>query len=251
MKKPESGKSFSPFEQELSRRFKEIPLPPVPQTEIDNTARTAALWCTPAGNLWSRELWRAALASLTASSASFWLLCAFLLGSGVAVGLIWSDLTTEPLAVLIPLTPVPFLCFLIRELQIRDAALVQLERSCVLDPSRVCLLRLWAGTSANGVMVALTGAALGGEALRFYLCAFTVLFFLGTAALELFPLGYGPMPLSLLLASWVLGAFWFLSQQGIPEIIQRIALPLWAGAAGVGLGLFILTSLGVSRRLYT
>lgn len=250
MRKIRQGEAFSPFEQELSTRIKESPVPLVPQEEINAAAQAAALWCVPARSLWDKGLWRAALASVTAGAAPFWLLCAFLLGSGVAIGLLWSDLDAEPLAVLLPLAPVPFLCFLIRELQIRDVALVQMERCCVLSPSWVCFLRLWMGTLVNGLVVALSGAALGGEALRFYLCAFTALFFLGAAALLLLPISGSAMPLSLLLAVWTLGAFWLLSQQEFFEMIREITLPLWAGAAVVGLGLFTLTSLGVSRRIY-
>ncbi len=250
MRKNRQREVFSPFEQELSNRLKDSPVPVVPWTEIDAAARTAALWCVPGRKPWSKGLWRAAMASVTAGAAPFWLLCAFLLGSSVAVGLLWSDLDTEPLAVLLPLAPVPFLCFLIRELQMRNAALVQLERCCVLSPSWVCFLRLWMGTLVNSLVVALSGAALGGEALQFYLCAFTVLFFLGAVALLLLSVGGGAMPLSLLLAVWTLGAFWLLSQREFFELIREISLPLWAGAVVAGLGLFTLTSLGVSRRLY-
>ena len=250
MRKNRPKERLSPLEQELSIRLKDSPVPVVHRAEIDATARTAALWCVPAGKPWGRGLWRAALVSVTTGAAPFWLLCAFWLGSGVAAGLLWSDLDAEPLAVLIPLAPVPFLCFLIRELQIRDAALVQLERCCVLSSSWVCFLRLWIGTLVNGLVVAISGAALGGEALRFYLCAFTILFFLGTAALLLLPMGGSTMPLSLLLAVWTLGAFRLLSQREFLETLHEIALPLCAGAAVVGLGLFTLTSLGVSRRMY-
>lgn len=250
MKKNKPGTPIDPFEQELSARIKESPVPPVPPEEISAAAQAAALWYTPTRSLWDKGLWRAALASVTAGAAPFWFFCAFLLGSGVAVGLLWSDRNTEPLAVLLPLAPVPFLCFLIRELQIRDAALVQMERCCVLSPSWVCFLRLWMGTLVNSLVVALSGVALGGEALRFYLCAFTVLFFLGAAALLLLPISGSAMPLSLLLAVWTLGAFWLLSQQEFFEMVREITLPLWAGAAAVGLGLFTLTSLGVSRRIY-
>lgn len=250
MKKNKPGMPIDPFEQELSTRIKESPVPPVPPEEISAAAQAAALWCAPTRSLWDKGLWRAALASVTAGAAPFWFFCAFLLGSGVAVGLLWSDRNTEPLTVLLPLAPVPFLCFLIRELQIRDAALVQMERCCVLSPSWVCFLRLWMGTLVNGLVVALSGVALGGEALRFYLCAFTVLFFLGAAALLLLPISGSAMSLSLLLAVWTLGAFWLLSQQEFFEMVREITLPLWAGAAAVGLGLFTLTSLGVSRRIY-
>lgn len=197
MKKNRPEETFSPFEQELSNRLKDSPVPSVPPEEINAAAQAVSLWCTPAGNLWDKGLWRAALASVTADAGPFWFLCAFLLGSGIAVGLLWSDRNTEPLVVLLPLAPVPFLCFLIRELQVRDAALAQLERCCVLNPSWVCFLRLWTGTLANGLVVALSGVALGEEALRFYLCAFTVLFFLGAAALLLIPMGgerHAPLP---------------------------------------------------------
>jgi len=250
MKKTDPEETLSPFEQELSHLLKASPIPSVPQEEIAAAARTAAAWSLPDRNLWRGDFWRAALASLTAGAASFWVFCAFLLGSGVAVALLWTDFGAEPLAVLLPLAPVPFLCFLIRELQIRDAALVQMERTCVWDPSQVCFARLWAGTLLDGVMVALSGLALGGEAPRFYLCAFTVLFFLGAIALFLLRAGGNTLPLSFLLAAWVLGAFWFLSQEEILYILQEIALPLWAGAAGAGLALFALASLRASKKIY-
>ena len=92
MRKNRPKEGLSPLEQELSIRLKDSPVPVVHRAEIDAAARTAALWCVPAGKPWDRGLWRAALASVTAGAAHFWLRCAILLGSGNAAGLLWSDL---------------------------------------------------------------------------------------------------------------------------------------------------------------
>lgn len=246
---------LSHFEEALARRMKETPLPAVPAARVDAAARTAAAWLAPAPRLlggWDKTLWRAALASLTAGSAPFWLLCAFLLGAGVAAGRLLglSGGGPEPLALLLPLAPVPFLCFLIRELQVRDPALVQLERSCLHSAGQVCLIRLWAGCFANGALLALLSAVLGGAFWRLCLGAFAALFLLGAAGLLLLPAAGSALPLSVLLAAWVLGGFWLLAQQEFLGLLLQAAPPLWAGAAAGGLGLFVPASLHAAKKIY-
>lgn len=248
---------LSPFEEALARRMKQAPLPDIPPAQADTAARNAAAWLAPAPRLWGiwdRSLWRAALASLSAGAAPFWLLCAFLLGAGVAAGRLLSPSGggpgVEPLAVLVPLAPVPFLCFLIRELQIRDPALAQLERSCLHSAGQVCLVRLWTGCFANGALLAILSAALGGAFWRLCLGAFAALFLLGAAALLLLPAASSALPLSVLLAAWVLGGFWLLAQQEFLHLLLRAAPPLWAGIAAGGLGLFVPASLRAAKKLY-
>lgn len=241
---------LSQEERQLAACLREMPVPRVPQEEIEAAARIAASYYTSPYGAGEAGFWRAALASLTGWTALFWVLAALLLGGGAALSL--RRLEAEPFALLIALSPVPMLTFAIRELQYRDPALVQLEKTCKYSPDKIYFARLWMGMAFNMLLVALAGAAFprSGPLAKALFLAFTALFLVGAAALTVMRFLESALPLSLMLAAWVTGAFWLLCRDGALELLLGAGLGVLAAGAAVSLGLFAAVAAGTTKRLY-
>ncbi len=241
-------------ERRIAAQIRDIPVPQVPQDEIKAVCRTAASYYVESPGIWTAGFWRSAFSFLTVKAVVFWLLAAFLLGSCVVPSMASAGMEVEPLAFLTSLSPVPMLTFVIRELQCRDSSLVQLEKTCRYAPGKIYFARLWIGMIFNALLVGLAGAAFphSGFLLKAYLCAFTAMFLAGAAALFLVAFLDNALPLSLIMAAWVLGASWILSQCEVLDVIMGadISIGILVCAAVFGLGLFAVSTVKTAARLY-
>lgn len=221
---------------------------------VDSTARpldSATHSLRPAAL--NRSLFAAAFSCLTAGCAFFWLVLAFLLGGCVAVFRLCGAPGVSPLAPLTTISPVPVLSFWIRELYCRDEALAQLERTCRFSPEKLCFARLWGGMACNLLFTALAGALAFPDAAhlaQIYLCAFTALFFVGALALLLISFLREALPLSLLLAAWVLAASYLLEQQELIDRVMCAGMGTLAAVLAAGVGAFAAASVCLGKKRY-
>ena len=201
----------------------------------------------------SHNLCAAAFSCLTAGCAFFWLILAFLLGGCVVFCRLCAAPGVSPLALLTTISPVPVLSFWIRELYYRDEALAQLERTCRFSPEKLCFARLWGGMACNILFTAFAGAIAFPDTAHLaqtYLCAFTALFFVGALALLLISFLREALPLSLLLAVWVLAASYLLEQQELFDEIARAGTGTLAAVLAAGVGAFAAASVYLSKKRY-
>lgn len=215
-------------DRQLARQIARTPVPPVPAEEIYAVCKTAAAYYCPAQSCGVlRVVWGCMRTRFSFLGA----LGAFLLASGTAVWALCARQCLDPLALMTALAPCPVLAFIIRELQIRDQNLAALEKVCKYSPRTIMLMQLWMYMGLYAMLLLGLGAAVMPTVglVRMYCCAFTSLFLVGGTALLLLPFLSGALPLSLLLAGWVLGASHLLAQ---PEIICLIM----AAAQGLMLG---------------
>lgn len=235
---------------------------------VDSTARTVGLAAPLFGSndrpldptahsvhpsALNRSLFAAAFSCLTAGCAFFWIVLAFLLGGCVAVFRLCAAPCVSPLALLTTVSPVPVLSFWIRELYSRDEALAQLERTCRFSPEKLCFARLWGGMACNLLFTALAGALAFPNAAhlaQIYLCAFNALFFVGALALVLISFLREALPLSLLLAAWVLAASYLLEQQELIDRVMCTGTGTLAAVLAVGIGAFAAASVCLSKKRY-
>lgn len=212
-------------EQRLARQIAAGPVPPVPAEEIRAVCRMAAACCCPPQGAGTLGFWRVVWGCLRTRRGFLGAVGAFLLASGAVIRALCAQQGLDPLPLITALAPCPLLAFIIRELQTRDQNLCALEKTCKYSPREVMLAQLWVCMGLYALLLLRLGAAvLPGSAgpaglIRLYACAFTALFLVGGAALLLLPCLSGGLPLSLLLAAWVLGASGLLTQ---PEVIDRI-----------------------------
>lgn len=252
-------------EQRLAAALKQEPVPAVPAERIAAACRAAAAArggavrsirpdvCAVDLSALNRNLFAAAFSCLTAGCAFFWLVLAFLLGGCVAFCRLCAMPCVSPFALLTTISPVPVLSFWIRELYSRDEALAQLERTCRFSPEKLCFARLWGGMACNLLFTALAGALAFPDAAhlaQIYLCAFTALFFVGALALLLISFLREALPLSLLLAAWVLAASYLLEQQELIDRVMCAGMGTMAAVLAAGVGAFAAASVCLSRKRY-
>lgn len=239
-------------EQKIIAWLRKEPVPEVPQEEVQTVCRTATAYYTRPQGAGDAGFWLAALSCLTGGTALLWILAAFLLGSCAALSALTGSLEAEPFALLIALSPVPMLSFAIRELQYRDSSLVQLEKTCKYSPDKIYFARLWIGMAFNMLFVALAGTAFprSGPLLKLLFLAFTAMFLMGAAALAVMSFLESALPLSLMLATWVPGAFWLLCQDGVLDLLMGVGTGILAAGAAAGLGLFAAAAVKTTKRLY-
>jgi len=240
-------------ERQIVARIQNAPIPTVPPERIKAAQKAASIYYIQRQSLCDRSFWRAAFSCWNVGSTFFWPFFAFLLGSCTILFRLFAANGASPLALLTTVSPIPMLSFMIRELYARDEALAQLERTCKIDPVKICFVRLWGGMLCNMLFMILVGAlafSYNGSLIRTYLCAFIALFYVGTLALLLLPFLHEPLPLSFILAAWILAASYLLHQQELLENLMKISIGALLGALLAGFGLFIAASIHLTKKLY-
>lgn len=241
-------------EQLLAAAFKREPVPDVPAGRIASVCRAAAAARGAARpDIRNPGLCMAAFSCLTAGCAFFWAVLAFLLGGCVVFFRLFAVRCASPLALLTTISPIPVLSFWIRELYNRDEALAQLERTCRFSPEKLCFARLWGGMACNLLFTALAGALTfpdAGNLTQTYLCAFIALFFVGALALLLVSFLRDALPLSLLLAAWVLAASYLLGQRELFDGVMCAGTGILAAVLAAGVGSFIAASVCFTKKRY-
>ncbi len=253
-------KKVNSFEAELSEKeqqiilsIKDSPVPMVSQGEIETVCKVAASYYTKKQSVWNIDFWKVIFACLTIKSAFFWILSAFLLGSGVVVSLLINRFEMEPIAFMTALSPVPILAFAIRELQYRDNNLVQLEKTCKYAPAKIYFARLWIGMIFNALFIAFIGVIAFSNyenLLQLYLFAFTAMFFVGAVALFFMSFTDNALPLSLLMVIWVLGAICLFGRYEILAAILGASISVFIGGLICSLGLFAIATTKYTIKLY-
>lgn len=214
---------LSAAEQKIIFAVKNDPVPPVSQRDILTACKAASSYYAEKQSIWDKGFWKVTISCISGEAAFFWLLSAFLLGSCVVISLSASESGVDPTALMWALAPVPVIAFAIRELQYRDSNLVQIEKTCKYAPQKIYFARLWVGVFVNAIWVLLAGAIVFNKYENFaqlYFCSFTAMFLIGAAALLLMTVSDSTLPLSLMMAAWILGAVFLASSE---EFIYALA----------------------------
>lgn len=243
---------LSEQEEQIILSIRNAPVPVVPQEEIEAVCKTAISYYTEKQSIWEESFWKVVFSCFTTGSAFFWLLSAFLLGSLVVISLLGAE-NVLPVSLMTVLAPVPMLAYVIRELQYRDENLTLLEKACKYDPSKIYFARLWLGMIANALFVLLTGLIVFShyeKLLQLYFCAFTAMFLIGAAALFCMAFSDSALPLSLIMAVWVLGASYLLCRSEVSEFILNAGTGTLITGMLFGFGLFAAAARKSTAKLY-
>ena len=151
------------------------------------------------------------------------------------------------------LSPVPVLTFAIRELQYHDENLLQLEKTCKYAPERIYFARLWAGMIFNAFFVLLAGVIAFPHYANFvqlYFCAFIAMFFIGAVALFFMSLLHNVLPLSFMMAAWILSAVSMLSQCEILDWVTGTSTKRFVIVTIFSFGLYVIATIRSTTKLY-
>lgn len=245
--------TLSAVEQEITEAIKSDPVPVVPQAEISAVCKAASSYYAERQSILDIGLWKVIFSCCSAEAVFFWILSAFLLGSCVMIAMLPATHSIDPIAVMSALAPVPVITFAIRELQYRDADLVQIEKTCKYAPEKIYFARLWLGMLLNAVLVLLAGtiAFPGYENItQLYLCSFIAMFFVGAVALLLMSLSDSALPLSVCMSAWVLGGVFFLSGNEFISVITQINVGYLTVIMLFCIGVFTAVTVNTTKRLY-
>lgn len=245
--------TLSATEQKIIEAIKSDPVPVIPQTEINAVCKVASSYYTEKQNILDMGLWEVILSCYSIEAVFFWILSAFLLGSCVMIVLLSAAHGINPIAVMPALAPVPVIAFAIRELQYRDANLVQIEKTCKYTPEKIYFARLWLGMLLNAVLVLLAGTIVFSRyenITQLYLCSFITMFFVGAVALLLMSLSDSTLPLSVCMSAWVLGSIFFLSENEFISVITQINVGYLAIIMLFSIGAFTVVTVNTTRKLY-
>ncbi|MBQ6895953.1 MAG: hypothetical protein IJN69_01930 [Oscillospiraceae bacterium] len=241
------------FEQKFASEIKKDYMPEVSEKEIISVCETAAFYYTEKQDIFDRKFWKVIFSCITVQSAFMWILSAFLLGCCVVLSTVSSGYGIEPVSLICALAPVPVISFAIRELQYRDSNLVALEKTCKYAPQRIYFARLWLGMAANVVWLLLTGAAVfcqNDNFIRLYICSFVCLFLVGAVALVVMSVSDSTLPLSLMMAAWVLTAVFLLSNEEFVQIIASVSLWLLTAIMIISIGMFAAVTVKTTTKMY-
>lgn len=244
---------LSEMEQKIALNIKKIPVPVISQEEINNVCKIAASYYTEKQSICNMNFWKITFACLTIKSTFFWILSAFLLGTCVVISILITRYDIEPLAPMTALSPIPVLSFAIRELHYRDDNLVQIEKTCKYAPAKIYFTRIWLGMIFNILFVMFADTIVFSHyknLLQLYFCSFIAMFFVGAVALFLLSFLDNALPLSLIMAIWVLGALYLLCQYEIFDAVINVSLTILIGILIFSLGLFAIAAIKSTTKLY-
>ena len=240
-------------EQQIILSIKDDSVPTVSQDEIKTVCKVAVSYYTKKQSIWNIDFWKVIFSSLTIKSAFLWILFAFLLGTCVVLSFFVTRYEFEPLALMTTLSPVPILAFAIRELHYRDNNLVQLEKTCKYTPDKIYFTRLWIGMIFNALFVASLGVIAFADyenILQVYFCSFIAMFFVGAVALFLLSFLDNALPLSLIMAIWVLGSVYLLCKCEVLDVIMNTSLTVFMGMLVFSFILFVIATINTTVKLY-
>ena len=247
-----NDRPFPPQERWIAALLKEDITPSVSPEEIRRVSQIASRYVNVRTRPLDVGFWLAVLSAMTVPSALLWLLGALALGMGARVAAAFFT-GFSPMPLLFALSPVPIITLAIRELSYRDAALAQMERTCKYPPSRVYFARLWVGILLNAIAVAALGACLMtsdfGDT-RLWLCSFIAMLVVGAVALLVMSRLDHALPLSALMAVWVLCSAFAISQEEIVCAIEQLSGGLLVAAVAGSVAVFLAATIRASKRLY-
>ncbi len=218
MKQKNNFDELSLEEQRIIEDIKNASVPVISQDDINAVCKVAASYYSEKQSILEMNFWKVAFSCFSADFGYIWILLAFLIGSCV---MFTAMSKISPIAVMTAFVPIPVISFAIRELHYRDNNLVQIEKTCKYAPTKIYFVRLWIGMLFNAVFILLMGIIVFSqyENIRnLYFCSFIVMFLIGAVFLLLISLSDSTLPLSLIMAAWILCAIYFLSENDISSI---------------------------------
>lgn len=240
-------------EQKIISAIKNDPIPLASQEDILNTCKVASSYYAKKQSIWDKGFWIVTVSFVSVETVLFWILLSFLLGSCVMISLLTTEYDINLIGLVPALAPIPVIVFAIRELQYRDSNLVQIEKTCKYAPQKVYFARLWLGVFANIIWVLLASTIVfyGNKNIaQLYLCSFISLFFFGAVALIIMSISDSALPLSLMMAAWILGAVFLASSEVFTHIITTIDIWMLAFVTLFSFCLFVTTTIKTTTKLY-
>lgn len=237
-------------EQRIIEDIKTAPVPVISQDDINAVCKVAASYYSEKQSILDLNFWKAAFSCFSADLGFIWILFAFLIGSCI---MFTATCKISPISVMTAFVPIPVISFSIRELHYRDNNLVQIEKTCKYAPEKIYFVRLWIGMLFNAVLVLLMGIIVFSqyENIRnLYFCSFIVMFLVGAVVLLFMSLSDNTLPLSLIMAAWILGAIYFLSTNEISSMINMINEWIVIAIMFISIGSFAVVSVITTRKLY-
>lgn len=244
---------LSTAEQKIIFAIKNDPVPLASQEDILTACKVASSYYAEKQSILDKGFWKVTISCISVETAFFWILSAFLLGSCVMISLLATEHGVNPIALMSALAPVPVIIFAIRELQYRDSNLVQIEKTCKYAPQKVYFARLWLGMFVNAIWVLLAGAIVFCKYENFaqlYFCSFTAMFLIGAVALILMSISDSALPLSLMMAAWILGAVFLASSDEFIHVITTMSIWMLAVVTLFNFCLFAATTIKTTTKLY-
>lgn len=229
-------------EQNIISKIKNDPVPIVSECEVLAACKVATSYYAENQTAFDKNFWRVTLSCLSVESSFFWVLLSFLLGCCAMLSLFVTGYGIEPIAIMSAFAPVPVITFAIRELQYRDSNLVQIEKTCKYAPQKIYFARLWIGMLINAIWVLITGVLVFFQYENFsqlFFCSFITMFLIGAVALLLMSLTDSTLPLSLMMATWVLCAVFLMSGDEFIHIVTATSVWLLAVLTTISLGIFV------------
>lgn len=244
---------LSTAEQKIIFAIKNDPVPLASQKDILAACKVASSYYAEKQNILDKGFWKVTISCISVETAFFWILSAFLLGSCVMISLLATKHGVEPMALMSAISPVPVIAFAIRELQYRDSNLVQIEKTCKYAPQNIYFARLWLGMFVNAIWVLLAGAIVFFKYETFaqlYFCSFIAMFLIGGIALMLMSISDNALPLSLVMAAWILGAYFLVSSDEFIRVITTMGIGMLAVITFFSFGLFAAATVKATTKLY-
>lgn len=232
---------ISEQEQRIISSIRSDFVPAVSQDEVKTVCKVAVSCYTESQSIRGIGLWKVVFSCLTINIAFFWILSAFLLGTCVVIFFLTTRYGMEPLALMTAFSPIPILVFAIRELQYRDDSFVQLEKTCKYAPAKLYFIRLWLGMIFNAVFFGFAESIIFTSyknLLQLYFCSFIAMFFVGAVVLLLLFFLDHALPVSFIMAAWVLGAAYLLCQDEILAAVMGTSLTVFIGVLVFSFALF-------------
>lgn len=250
MNKQNNFDELSLEEQRIIEDIKNASVPAISQDDINAVCKVAASYYAEKQSILEINFWKVAFSCFSVDFGFIWILLAFLIGNCV---MFTAMSKISPIAVMTAFVPIPVISFAIRELHYRDNNLVQIEKTCKYAPTKIYFVRLWVSMLFNAVFVLLMGIIVFSqyENIRnLYFCSFIVMFLIGAVVLLLMSLSDNTLPLSLIMAAWILGAIYFLSENDISSIMNIINEWILIAVMFISIGLFAVVSVITTRKLY-
>lgn len=237
-------------ERKIVEDIKSTPIPVIYQEDINVACKAAASYYAEKQSIWDLNFWKVTFSCFSTDLGFIWILLAFLIGSCVMFTV---RLAIDPIAVMTALAPVPVITFAIRELQHRDNNLVQIEKTCKYAPTKIYFVRLWIGMFFNAIFVLLMGVISFSQYknyMKLYFCSFIVMFFVGAVALFIMSFSDNTLPLSLIMAAWILSAVYFMSMNEFTYMINQMNVLTLIEILTISIGIFAVATIKTTKKLY-
>lgn len=239
----------------IEKYIKDDSVPSASEDDIFAACETTAKYLTAAKNEYplNVDFIRTVLLSLNLKALIFCLICALILASCTVLISISNNGTASLLAFLSAAAPTPFICFVISEAYQKNKNLIDVEKTCRYIPNHIFTARLTICMLINAAMLLILGLILCevcSDIIRIYLCAFVSMFFIGGIAVLIISVSDNALPLTMLLAVWVLTGAAVTSNTEIIYKLEVISCLPIAIALCISLLIFIASILYTSNKIY-